>query len=242
MRTLGWQAAAMAILTGFAWIPQSLTAGSPESSLTITRQGHVHVDGTEQNLQITVWIYNRVHMPTGRLAQAEQVSTQILGQAGLQTVWLDCTVTNGTDEPPSACYRTFGPSDLVVNFVDEIRSLSPNMKEETLGFALVPGSGEPGYYAYISIQRARYTARECQTSMEMILGLAAAHEIGHLLMGSGEHSPAGVMRADWDAKDLLHAEKGDLRFTDKQVRQIKAGAAARIAQQAVSRPEAAVSR
>jgi hypothetical protein len=183
--------------------------------------------GDEGNVQITVHVFNRVHMPAGRLDQTEVVTTQILRRAGVQVVWLDCRMTGANDEPLPACDRAMGPTDLTLNFVDEIRSLSSKMKEETLGFAMVPGDGEQGNRAYISIQRARDMARECVTPIEIILGLAAAHEIGHLLMGSGEHSSAGVMRARWDVKDLILAAKGDLRFTDDQVKKLHASAVAR---------------
>jgi hypothetical protein len=183
--------------------------------------------GDESSVQITVPVSNRVHMPADKLAQTEFVTTQILRQVGVQTVWLDCTITGASDKPLPACDRALKQTDLLLNFVDEIRSLSPNMKEETLGFAMVPGHGKQGNLAYISIQRARSAARECVTSMEIILGLAAAHEIGHLLMGPGEHAPSGVMRARWDVKDLILAAKSDLRFTDDQVKKLHVGAVAR---------------
>ncbi len=183
--------------------------------------------GDESTAQITVHVSNRVHMPADKLAQTEFVTTQILQQVGVQVVWLDCTITGANAELPPACDRRLKQADLLLDFVYEIRSLSPNMKEETLGFALVPGNGEQGNLAYISLQRARYAARECATSLEIILGLAVAHEIGHLLMGSGDHARSGVMRARWDVKDLILAAKGDLRFTDDEVKKLHDGGVAR---------------
>ena len=41
--------------------------------------------------------------------------------------------------------------------------------------------------------------------MPVILGHAAAHEIGHLLLGSNSHSPFGLMRARWSGQDLQNA-------------------------------------
>ena len=205
---------ALVLAGGFASVGQVTAADSPEMS-------------GEGYLPITVHLSNRVHMPANKLAQTEFVATQILRQAGVQLVWLDCTITDASDEPLPACDRALRQTDLILNFVDEIRSLSSKMKEETLGFAMVPAGGEQGDRAYISIHLARNAAREYVTSTEMILGLAAAHEIGHLLMGSGEHSRSGVMRARWDAKDVILAAKADLRFTDDQVKKIHAGAVAR---------------
>jgi hypothetical protein len=32
---------------------------------------------------------------------------------------------------------------------------------------------------------------------EILLGRAMAHEIGHLLLGTNEHRPGGLMKAEW---------------------------------------------
>ena len=76
----------------------------------------------------------------------------------------------------------------------------------------------------------------------MILGLAAAHEIGHLLMNSRDHSASGLMRAGWDVNDLRRATQGDLRFTDNELKQIHAGALTRMTQQNAAQVEAAIYR
>lgn len=186
----------------------------------------------ERNLQITVWVSNRVHMPPRNLAQVEQVATQILRRAGVQAVWLDCTMV-AAGHPQPACDHPFGPTDLSLKFVEEIQSLSPKMKGITLGLTLGAdggGRGDKAYaaYIYISNRRAHDVATECEASAEMVLGLAAVHEIGHLLTGSGEHSRSGLMRAQWDAKDLERAARGDLQFTDNQVKKLHAGVLARM--------------
>ena len=51
-----------------------------------------------------------------------------------------------------------------------------------------------------------------------LLGLAMAHEMGHLLLQSAAHSAAGIMRAQWLPKDLRDAEGGFLMFTREQDR------------------------
>ncbi len=48
--------------------------------------------------------------------------------------------------------------------------------------------------------------------MPVILGHAAAHEIGHLLLGSNSHSPQGLMRARWSRQDLQNAGIGQSSF------------------------------
>jgi hypothetical protein len=179
------------------------------------------------------------------MAEAEQVATQILGHAGVHALWLDCSITGARGEERPACDRPIGSTDLILNFVEEIQSLSPKMKGITLGLTLGVdggGLGDKAHFAYISNRRAQDVARECAASPGMILGLAAAHEIGHLLMSSGDHSRSGIMRARWDANDLERAARGDLQFSDDQVMRINAGVLARITQENVPVVEAAVSR
>lgn len=46
----------------------------------------------------------------------------------------------------------------------------------------------------------------------LVLGRALAHEIGHYLLGTRDHSPAGLMRADFTAREFadIHAGAGFL--------------------------------
>jgi len=227
---------------------RSLTLGlmiaAPLTVLSLTAAAGSQAVSREAKIQITVRVFNRVHVPPDRLAEAEQVATQILGHARVQALWFDCSITGETGEEYPGCDRPLGPTDLILNFVEEIQSLSPKMKGITLGLALGvagDGRGDKAYCAYISNRRAHDVARECAASPGMILGLAAAHEIGHLLMSAGDHSGSGLMRACWDVKDLVRAARGDLRFTDDQVMQLIAGVRARIARQNAVQVDATVS-
>jgi hypothetical protein len=62
----------------------------------------------------------------------------------------------------------------------------------------------------------------------IVLAHAMAHEMGHLLLPYG-HSSTGLMRADWNAKDLRLAEDGRLNFTSEQAELIRGQLLARIA-------------
>jgi len=56
----------------------------------------------------------------------------------------------------------------------------------------------------------------------VILGHAAAHEIGHLLLGSNSHSPFGLMRARWSGQDLQNATVGNFLLTPEQTEAVRA--------------------
>jgi hypothetical protein len=87
-----------------------------------------------------------------------------------------------------------------------------------------------GRLAYVFYNRVEYIARtHLNVSHDaerkdlysiVVLAHAMAHEIGHLLLPYG-HSPTGLMRADWNAKDLDLALDGRLNFTSAQAELIR---------------------
>jgi len=58
----------------------------------------------------------------------------------------------------------------------------------------------------------------------VVLGEAAAHELGHLLLGPG-HARDGIMRANWTRQDLESASRGGLQFTGDEAAILKGAVA-----------------
>ena len=65
-------------------------------------------------------------------------------------------------------------------------------------------------------------ARRYGAPVSDVLGIALAHEMGHVLLPPPSHSPDGIMQASWEGDDIRHALAGDLAFTDDQARQMRA--------------------
>lgn len=196
---------------------------------------------TANDIQITVRIYNNAHIQADTLVQAELAAAQILSEAEVRIVWLDCSTSVAAGQRQPLCDRPVEPTDLTLNFSEEIQSLSTNLRENTLGVASIPGDGGQGERVYISVPHVYSTARQFAASSTMILGLAAAHEIGHLLMNSRDHSASGLMRAGWDVNDLRRAAQCNLRFTASQLKQVHTGALTRMTRQNAAHEEATVS-
>jgi len=70
---------------------------------------------------------------------------------------------------------------------------------------------------YLNTSRRRATH---DTDNVIVLAHAMAHEIGHLLLPYG-HWATGLMRADWDAKDIRLSVHGRLNFTSEQAELIR---------------------
>src|SRR5262249_45030765 len=89
-----------------------------------------------------------------------------------------------------------------------------------LGYAAVPDEGM-GAIAYAIYDRVRSVALEVPTNEGNLLGFVMAHEIGHLMLPRGSHSRAGLMKSDWDVRDLGRVDLAKLQFSEQQAAQIR---------------------
>jgi alcohol dehydrogenase class IV len=60
-----------------------------------------------------------------------------------------------------------------------------------------------------------------ELSAGQVLGHAIVHEIGHHLLGDNSHAPQGIMVAKWSDQHLRRISKGDLLFTQQEVKRIQ---------------------
>ena len=76
-----------------------------------------------------------------------------------------------------------------------------------------------GTYATVFLRPAEEKASDANLPRIVVLAYAAAHEIGHLLLGDA-HSPQGLMKATWGANDFLAMSQNDLHFSPDQARKL----------------------
>jgi len=100
--------------------------------------------------------------------------------------------------------------------------------EDVLGRS-APGSPDnPGVYARVFYAHIQGKAEREGVTPAALLGLAVAHEFGHLLLGPRAHSAEGIMHANWSHRDMQRGAQGQLRFTAQQAPLIRANAQSRI--------------
>ena len=153
-------------------------------------------------------------------AAARYVATAILEEAGLDVVWLACDrATAGMTSHP--CLSPLGAHELAVRLV----RLSPQGTDDhhvvTLGYSLVETEVRVGSLATIYVERVAGLAASATVDLPTLLGRAIAHEIGHLLLGTGTHSGAGVMRAVWSPRMLRRNKTGDWAFTTREAKALR---------------------
>jgi hypothetical protein len=88
-----------------------------------------------------------------------------------------------------------------------------------LAFLDEDGRGKYGDVFYNRIAEAHH---ESGANLSLLLGTVAAHELGHLLLGSHAHSYAGVMTPVWRGDVLRRMDMGRLLFTPEQASVMKA--------------------
>jgi hypothetical protein len=82
-----------------------------------------------------------------------------------------------------------------------------------IAFQSEDGGGCQADLFYEGIEGLR---RNSNASPASILGYVAAHEIGHLLLGTNSHAPRGIMRADWGPDELVSASRRALHFSERE--------------------------
>jgi hypothetical protein len=177
-------------------------------------------DGSRLTITVRVLNYARVSQPT--LVSAEAQAAKVLRKAGIETVWLGCPFETPQTDVPLPCQQVVGPAEIVLRILPRFTSLKGLRPNSTLGFSIVPGAGEHGIYASVFFDQAEQLAEGGVASISVILGHATAHEIGHLLLRSSQHSTVGIMRPRWNQEDLRRASQGDLLFTGQQSKFIRA--------------------
>jgi hypothetical protein len=198
------------------------------------------------NPQVIVFVYDDAGVSAGTLARAEQKAARIFEHAGLDVVWKNCSTSTkhvgpdalvraGKNPPGSAyeraaglrpagrvgtpastwsgfdCGRVEWPTHLAVRFVPHSASLT----NEVFGAAFLSADGK-GCYSDVFYNLVAGLHADWNIGLADILGNVIAHELGHLLLGSNSHSPAGIMRARWQAEELQRVAKGTLSFNAEQ--------------------------
>jgi hypothetical protein len=83
------------------------------------------------------------------------------------------------------------------------------------------GPAGEGKYSDVFFRRIEAACAN-RGSVARLLGTIAAHELGHLILGSHAHTYEGVMSAVWKDSVIRRMEMGSLLFTREQSGAIRA--------------------
>jgi len=170
-------------------------------------------------LRITVVIYNSQAVPEREMARAQAFAGRILQQSGVDVVWRQATPSD----------INLGPAEIPLHILSTHPArLGPRVG----GYATMMPEGS---YAGVSWPEVRRTAAELECDESSVLGAVMTHELGHVLLGSRDHSTYGVMVMRFGPRELLAARRGELLFLKMEGQRIREEVARRIRADAARR-------
>jgi hypothetical protein len=196
---------------------------SPMSQCQTATTNEAHSANNEAYAaKVTVLTYNYARVPVYVLVKAEQEATNIFRKLGVGVLWVDCSQASADVSTNPTCGKPADATTLTLNIHLRFKSSGGMiLADHDIGYA-VPGGNRAGV-AYSCVEHLA----DSSADRPQILGHVMAHEIGHLLLESAEHSDSGIMRAVWRASDLKAAGHGDLLFAPPESEHIRANAVTR---------------
>ena len=146
---------------------------------------------------LLVMLQNDAHVDSDLAAKAQSEVARLFDAIDVDLVWVT--------EVPAAGIRlrvisltTWEPPDKIPASV--------------LGYTQV-APGKRGTRAYVFWSRVERASSSFTASLDKVLAVAIAHEIGHMLLPDGKHAKSGLMAAPWDPSHFRSASAGLLGFS-----------------------------
>lgn len=183
-------------------------------TLAVVLAGPCAAAAATQQPALVLRIDNHAQVPAPDLASARREVERVFRGTGVEIAWADGPTPAPGGEPDRD--RRL----VVVTLVDTGQKPAGGAAGCALGVAVRARDT-----ALIFYNRIVDTSLTGPIDVNVVLGRVIAHEVGHLLLPPGSHAAYGIMRPDLDLGTV-----NPNRFTDDQVRAIRAGLMARSAQ------------
>ena len=157
---------------------------------------------------IVINIDDHSRMPSAIRRFAQEETVRIFAAAGVRAIWIDGLAADQGDTLLNHVVIVILAAGIEVEQISSQRAIHPSV-----GGIAVTGADR----AYIFYGRLAYKARVYGRSVGSVIGIAIAHEVGHLLLSEHAHSRSGIMRDDLNLREL-----NPLEFTRGQGDAIRA--------------------
>jgi hypothetical protein len=157
-----------------------------------------------------VRVYDTQVMPAADQTVALRAAAGVLAAAGIDVTWVPCG--RMADVNPASCDRPLMRSEVSVRLV-QLPGVVSQTGQLELGYSLIDRSASAGALATVYVDRVGWLAGQASVGSPFVVGMAIAHEIGHLLLGTNNHGHTGIMRAVWTSAELQHRDAADWQFT-----------------------------
>jgi hypothetical protein len=176
----------------------------------------------EPQVALAVRLYNGSGAPAEELFAARRAIESTFHDAGLDVIVRHC----GRQLPERSidpCSEPLEPLEVVVRIIDAPH-FNPTLHPDACGMAYVLREIDRGWLATAFFDRISSASARVGVDAGTLLGLVIAHELGHLMLGSGYHGGAGVMRAEWEEEQLLTHNPDAWRFSTLEAARLRRAA------------------
>jgi hypothetical protein len=163
---------------------------------------------------LVIRVYDNAGVPANERARAVSRANAILARTDIAVEWIDCPARQGLarqSSPSLTCATPPTSQELVIRLVNST-SGTLGMGHAALGYSLIDAETSTGTIGTVFIDRVNQLAASVKVETSTLMGRAIAHEIGHLILGSNQHSDAGIMREIWTVEQLLKNRGRDWVF------------------------------
>jgi hypothetical protein len=153
---------------------------------------------------LTILLYAYAGLPHGVSHNLPTQTSEIMSRSGIWTEWVRCTGLGASRA--EVCSSKLEPGQIILRIVARC-SEEDSKRGEVLGFAINRSS-----YISLCADQVIQVEKDKFLYPGSLMPYAAAHEIGHLLLGP-EHGTQGVMRGMWRKTELSALQQRKLAFT-----------------------------
>ena len=157
-------------------------------------------------LPLVVRTYDSAGVAPRALEHAQDSARATLALIGIEPIWRPCHANLCVGKPKP--HRV----EVDVRLVNAPATAAPG----PLGFAAVDVEQHAGTLATIYVDRVYAMAARSGFDVGELIGYVVAHEIGHLVLGTSDHTAFGLMRATWTPAEIHRRVPIDWRFSAEQ--------------------------
>ena len=162
--------------------------------------------GRSQPPTVRVVIHDSTSVAERTLAEAREFAAVVFRAAGIEI--------DGVGDPPACAAGDTAPAFCIQVLLRPHHSQFEPGRVRTMGMALAADANRA--VVSVFLDAVADVARRYGQPLGKVLGIALAHEMGHVLLPPPSHSSSGIMQGSWEGDALRHAIGGDIVFTDRQ--------------------------
>jgi hypothetical protein len=180
---------------------------------------------TSAKQQVQIRVFNLARVPKRDLSRAEGEVSRIFAEVDMEVHWSEGALDDGASLITDQSANNTSPAGCrVARHARELRlqllpHTPPGFATGTLGFSLPCAAF--GIDSTIFVDKCEGVTYQTLASFSKVLAYTMAHELGHVLLRSSEHSPTGLMRARWDKTAWQHAALESIPIDREQARRMR---------------------